>query len=158
MRATFQQICSVFTAVLVLTMTVPSSQAADDHVVPLKEIEKQVRLSAERRTTNMADIERVLSYPAAKQELAKYNVTPGQVHQAMATLSDAELNRLADRARASENDVQGGLIVGILALIGLIVVIIIVVALVADATPRLPRDCGVECRTSIPQVAAVHGC
>jgi hypothetical protein len=46
-------------------------------------------------------------------------------------LSDDELARLADRARASEKDVQGGLIVGILALIGLIVVIIIVVAIVA---------------------------
>ena len=41
--------------------------------------------------------------------------------------------RLADRARASEKDVEGGLIVGILALIGLVVVIIIVASLVAQA-------------------------
>jgi hypothetical protein len=53
------------------------------------------------------------------------------MRQAVATLNDSELARLSDRARASEKDVQGGLIVGILALIGLIVVIIIGVAVFA---------------------------
>jgi hypothetical protein len=57
---------------------------------------------------------------------------------AVATLSDAELARLSDRARSSEKDVEGGLIVGILALIGLIVVIIIVVSLVAKADLPAP--------------------
>ena len=52
---------------------------------------------------------------------------------AVATLNDEELARLADRARASEKDVEAGIIVGILALIGLIVVIIIVVSVVAEA-------------------------
>ena len=52
---------------------------------------------------------------------------------AVATLSDDELARLSDRTRASEKDVEGGLIVGILALIGLIVVIIVVVSIVAEA-------------------------
>ena len=110
----------------------------------------------------MADIERVLSYPAAAQELAKYNVRPEQVHQAVATLTDTELARLADRARTSEADVEGGLIVGILALIGLIVVIIVVVALVAEARPPAsdasPRHGGVEDLASIAQVASVYGC
>ncbi len=73
----------------------------------------------------------MLAYPAAAQALEKSNVNQDQMRRAVATLSDDELARLADRARASEKDVQGGLIVGILALIGLIVVIIIVVALVA---------------------------
>ncbi len=107
------------------------AQAADEHIVPLSELHQQARATADQRTRNLADIERVLSYPAAAQALAKANVNHDQMKTAVSTLSDDELARLADRARASEHDVQGGLIVGILALIGLIVVIIIVVAVVA---------------------------
>jgi hypothetical protein len=109
----------------------PVPVRADDHVLPLKELHEKARSASEGRSKNIEDIERVLSYPAAAQALAKSNVNGDQMRRAVATLSDDELARLADRARASEKDVQGGFIVGILALIGLIVVIIIVVAVVA---------------------------
>lgn len=104
---------------------------AQEHVVPLNELQNKAAESGEARSRNMQDIERILAYPAAADALAKANVKPDQVHKAVATLDNAELARLADRARASEKDVQGGLIVGILALIGLIVVIIVVVTVVA---------------------------
>jgi hypothetical protein len=109
----------------------PVPMLADDHVLPLTELHEKARSASENRTKNVEDIERVLSYPAAAQALAKSNVNQNQMRRAVATLSDDELARLADKARASEKDVQGGFIVGILALIGLVVVIIIVVALVA---------------------------
>jgi hypothetical protein len=102
-----------------------------EHVLPLNELRQNAQTATEQREKNINDIERVLSYPAATEALAKSNVNQDQMKRAVATLDDQELARLADRARASEKDVQGGLIVGILALIGLIVVIIIVVALVA---------------------------
>ncbi|MDQ2776879.1 MAG: PA2779 family protein [Acidobacteriota bacterium] len=108
----------------------PKTATADEHVMPLSELHQQAQAASQERTKNVADIERVLSYPAAAEALQKAAVNQAQVQKAVATLDDAELARLADRARASEKDVQGGLIVGILALIGLIVVIIIVVALV----------------------------
>jgi hypothetical protein len=104
---------------------------ADDHVLPLTELRDQARSASEDRAKNIEDIERILSYPAAAQALEKSNVNGEQMRRAVATLSDEELARLANKARTSEKDVQGGLIVGILALIGLIVVIIIVVSLVA---------------------------
>jgi hypothetical protein len=104
---------------------------ADDHVLPLTELHEKARSAGENRSKNIGDIERVLSYPAAAEALAKSNVNGDQMRRAVATLSDDELARLADRARTSEKDVQGGFIVGILALIGLIVVVIVVVALVA---------------------------
>jgi hypothetical protein len=107
------------------------ASAADEHVVPLTELHDKARSASESRTRNIEDIQRVLSYPAAAVALEKNNVNQDQMRRAVPTLSDAELARLADRARASEKDVQGGLIVGILALIGLIVVIIIVVTVVA---------------------------
>jgi hypothetical protein len=110
---------------------IPVPMWADDHVVPLTELHQRARSASENRAKNITDIERVLSYPAAAEALERSNVNRDQMRRAVATLSDDELTRLADRARASEKDVQGGFIVGILALIGLIVVSIIVVALVA---------------------------
>ena len=109
----------------------PVPMWADDHVLPLTELHDKARSASEDRAKNIEDIERVLSYQAAAQALEKSNVNGEQMRRAVATLSDEELARLANKARTSEKDVQGGLIVGILALIGLIVVIIIVVSLVA---------------------------
>lgn len=112
------------------SMALPIAAASDEHVVPLAELHQNVRSAAEQRARNISDIDRVLSYPAAREALGKSGVSPDQMRAAVATLNDQELTRLADRARASEKDVQGGLIVGILALIGLIVVIIIVISVV----------------------------
>lgn len=113
-----------------MAFALPRQVRAQDHVVTLDEVHQKVRSASEQRATNIADIERVLSYPAAAEALKKSGVNEEQMHRAVATLSNAELARLADQARASEKDVQGGLIVGILALIGLVVVVIIVVTLV----------------------------
>jgi hypothetical protein len=118
----------------------PQQAMAQEHVVPLAELQGKLRSAAEERAKNIADIQRVLSYPAATQALQKSNVNQEQMRMAVATLSDVELARLADQARTSEQDVQGGLIVGILALIGLIVVIIIVVAIFADSRPLPSAD------------------
>lgn len=123
---------AISTAALSLALsTAMLAQSADHHVLPLNQLQQQAQTAAEQRQKNIADIERVLSYPAAQQALAKSDVNSDQMKQAVATLDDQELARLATQARASENDVKGGLIVGILALIGLIVVIIIVVAVFA---------------------------
>ena len=166
MATTFRQLCSVVTAMTVLLVCTHSAVAADDHIVPLTDLQQQLRTAAQQRAADRADLTRVLALPAAKAEFAKYNVTPAQVQTAVATLSDSELARLASRARSAEKDVEGGLIVGLLALIGLIVVIIIVVSLVAEAAPpaspseqiSASTDHGsVERWTAVPQVAPVHG-
>jgi hypothetical protein len=107
------------------------AETAGQHVLPLSELQHNAQSAAEQRQKNIQDIERVLSYPAAADALAKSNVNQDQMKRAVATLDDQELARLAAQARTSENDVKGGLIVGILALIGLIVVIIIVVSVFA---------------------------
>lgn len=120
-----------FASAALALMLSAGSVYAEEHVVPLSQLHQQAQTAAEQRQKNMQDIERVLSYPAAQEALAKDNVNQQQVKQAVATLDDQELARLANQARASENDVKGGLIVGILALIGLIVVIIILVAVFA---------------------------
>src|SRR5690242_5628616 len=77
--------------------------AADQHVLPLDELHQQAQSAAEQRARNIADIERVLSYPAAAEALTKSNVSEQQMKRAVATLDDQELARMAERARASEN-------------------------------------------------------
>lgn len=109
----------------------PTMASAQDHVVPLAEVERAVSSKAEARAKSLEDIDRVMSLPAATKELQRAKVTQSQVHAAVSTLSDKELARLAQQARDAEQEVQGGFIFGILALIGLIVVIVVVLAIVA---------------------------
>ena len=107
----------------------PTTASAQDHVVPLAEVERAVHSKAEARTKSIEDIDRVLSLPAATKELQRVKVTQSQVHAAVSSLSDEELARLAERARDAEQEVQGGLIVGILDIIGAIVVIVIILGI-----------------------------
>jgi len=141
MKGRLQIMLSTTMAFVVFTVNSLPQAYAQEHIVPLKELQKRIQTDAARRATNVADIQRVLSYPAAAAALKKSNVNPDQMRAAVATLSDEELSRLADRARASEKDVEAGIIVGILALIGLIVVIIVVVTVVAaaDSQPQFER-------------------
>lgn len=104
----------------------PTMASAQDHVVPLAEVERAMRTKSEARAKSIADIDRVMSLPPAVKELQRVNVTQTQVHAAVSTLNDEELARLAQRARGAEQEVQGGIVVGLLALIGLIVVVVIV--------------------------------
>ncbi len=109
---------------------VPTTASAQDHVVALAELEGTFRSKAEARARNIEDIDRVMALPAATKELQRLNVTQRQIHAAASTLNDEELMRLAQNARGAEQEVQGGFIVGILALIGLIVVIVIILSIV----------------------------
>ena len=104
--------------------------AAEAHVLTLSELQQDLNHLQETRAKNLEDIERVLSLPAAQDALAKAHLNTTRVTAAIAELNDAELTRLADRARAAEQDVEGGIIIGLLALIGLIVVIVVVLTVV----------------------------
>jgi hypothetical protein len=156
MKSLWRQCLSIWVSYTVWLLTFSGTPVfANGHVVPLKELHQKLQSTAEARAKNVADVERVLSYPASAEALKKYNVNGDQMRAAVATLSDAELEHFAARARASEKDVQGGLIVGLLALIGLVVVIIVVVHAVSEL--RLPANSGVENATPVPQVAPVNG-
>lgn len=129
-----QQLLAVITALTVFTYTAApqSLQAADTHVIDLSELQHDWKSSQQARAANLADIERVLSLPAAQEALAKSHLTTARVTTAIAELDDAELAELAERARDAEQDVEGGIIVGLLALIGLVVVVLIVLSVVND--------------------------
>jgi hypothetical protein len=138
MRGLMQPLSATMTLVSFTVFSIPQASAYE-HIVPLKELQRQISKAANDRARNLEDIQRVLSYPAAEAALKKSSVSLEQMRAAVATLSDEELARLSDRARASEKDVEGGLIVGLLALIGLIVVIIVVASVVAEAELPAPE-------------------
>lgn len=125
-----KQIAVLGVMLIFTTFVNPRAGAAREHVVPLREIQRQVEARSEAVARDRADIERVLALPAARDTLRKSNIASEQVHTAVAMLSPEELSRFAAQARLVEKDVEGGIIVGILALIGLVVVILIVLAVV----------------------------
>lgn len=132
MRLSLTKSTAVITAYAsFLMLTVPPQTRAQGHIVPMAELQGKLNSQAQSRNQNLADIGRVLSLPAAQEAMQKAKINAEQARNAIAQLNDAEVSRLADRARAAEADVQGGVIVGLLALIGLIVVILIVVAVVS---------------------------
>ncbi len=104
---------------------------ADDHVVPLAELQRQVAAVSATRSQDIADIQRVLALPLAQAELHRASLDPERVKSAVYQLSSEELARLAARARTAEQDIQAGFpLEGIFAIIGIIVVLIIVFAVV----------------------------
>ncbi|PYT18746.1 MAG: hypothetical protein DMG59_03035 [Acidobacteria bacterium] len=131
MKRQMQRDWALVTVFTVLFMFLnPGVILAQEHVLPLPDLQRDLRSAAQTRAQNLSDIDRVLSLPAAQQALQKANINQDQVRKAVSTLNDEELSRFADRSRAAEQDVQGGFIVGLLALIGLIVVILVVVAVI----------------------------
>lgn len=112
-------------------------QLVREHVVPLGVVQQQLEAGSAAAARDRADLERVLSLPEARELLQKSNIRFEQVRTAVAMLSPEELARLAARARLAEQDVQGGILVGVLALIGLVVVILVVIAIVNDEKPSV---------------------
>ena len=115
-------------AVFSYTSMPQAVMAAEPHVVQLAELQQRAQASQTARTQNLKDLDRVLSLPQAQEALGKAKVNPNHVRAAIASLSDQEVDKLAQKARTAEKEVEGGIIVGLLALIGLVVVILIVVA------------------------------
>jgi hypothetical protein len=129
MKLSLQRPVAVLTALAVLALTAPMA-AAEDHIVPLKALHARLYQEAQRRAENLAAVDKILALPAAGEALHKAGFDAAQAHAAVSLLNDQELSKLALQARQVDHEVQGGLIVGLLAIIGLIVVIIIVVSLV----------------------------
>jgi CHASE3 domain sensor protein len=130
MNGAKMRLIAVLTLLSFLVVSAPPQALAQGQIVPLNELHNKLGAKADARAENLNTIDRVLSLPAAQEAMAKAKVDPGQARTAIAQLDDNELSRLADQARAAEADLQGGLLIGILALIGLIVVIIVIIAIV----------------------------
>lgn len=130
MKAQLQRPAAVLTAWAVTVFCMPGNLSAHDRILPSTQLHQELQRTSQARQGNLEVIQRVLSTPTGQDLLKQAKIDPGQVQKAVSQLNDAELAKLAQQARSAEDDLAGGLIVGLLALIGLIVVIIVVVSLV----------------------------
>jgi len=130
LKAHIQRPAAVLTAWAVALFCMPGNLAAQERILPSSELHRELQRTSQARQSNLDSIQRVLSTPTGQDLMKQAKLDPGQVQKAVSQLNDAELAKLAHQARSAEDDLAGGLIVGLLALIGLIVVIIVVLSLV----------------------------
>src|SRR5690348_1817696 len=125
-----QSIAAIIAVVMLSFYAAPvRAGQGNEHVVPLSDLRGQVRAATAERAKNLADIEHVLANPAAQAELNRVNVGREQLTSAISQLDDHELARLAQRARAADQDIRAGGKGQILFLAGLAVVILLIVTL-----------------------------
>jgi hypothetical protein len=98
----------VLTAALSLALA-PGLMAADaDHVVPLPELHQRAVEAAQARQKNLETMDRFLAGEGVAETLRAARIDPQRVRNAVQLLSDADLARLAERARQAQSDFAAG--------------------------------------------------
>jgi hypothetical protein len=96
--------------VWVLSVVVPvmTTYAAENHVVPLTELHRQMVSASEARQTRLAGVRKFFSQEPVQKALSTVKMDSEQVKQAVALLSDDELARLAARTDKAQADLAAG--------------------------------------------------
>jgi Flp pilus assembly protein TadB len=107
---------------------------ASDHLASPEAVQGRLSGTSSARAADLSRVEGALSSPQAARAAASFGVDVRQVRSAVATLSDAELRDLAERAAALDRDPRAGLShdVDQLLVIFLIVAIVILVIKAID--------------------------
>ena len=121
----------VTACVLVTVFAVPPSLMAEAHVVSPAELQQQAAAASRSRQHNLDTLMTFLSSPAAQKQLQSAGVNHQQVKSAMASLSDQELAKLANRAEKAQADFAAGNLTDHDLLIILIAVVALVLIIVA---------------------------
>lgn len=118
---------------LVLTMALifPMSLLADsNHVVSQSDMQNQAIAASHARQQNIQKIQKFFSTDAAQQAMKSAHVDAQQVQNAVPSLSDQELNHLAQRADTAQSQFAAGHLGTrdiALVVLGIVVVILIIV-------------------------------
>lgn len=119
---------------LIVVFLAPQAAFASQQVVSPAELHRHLVRSEAARRQNLERVEKVFASPAAQPALAATGMDAKSFRQAAATLSDAELERLAQRAVQLERDFAAGQLTQqqityiLIALITAVVILILVVA------------------------------
>jgi hypothetical protein len=119
---------------LAAALVAPQAALATQQVVTPAELHQRLVQAGQARQQNLERVERVFASPAAQPALAATGMDAKSFRQAAATLSDAELERLAQRAAQAERDFAAGQLTSqqityiLIALVTAVVILIIVVA------------------------------
>jgi hypothetical protein len=130
--ASWRFACSFMAAVLITAFAVSQPIAAQSaqHLVSPSDLQKAVVDASQTRQQNLAALNNFLSTDQAKQALQTARVTPQQVKNAVAGLSDEELAQLASRAQKAQSDFAAGTI-GDRDLIFVVLAVVVLILLIA---------------------------
>jgi hypothetical protein len=120
--------------VLVATFALPQNVVAEaaTHVVSPSELQQAAVKASTARQQNLDQVQQFFSAEKAQSALKYAHMNPEQVKNAVSTLDDAELARLASRAHKAQADFAAGtlsdrdLIIIIVAIAALILIIVAV--------------------------------
>ena len=135
MRFDLRHSARYLTACLLVTIfAVPPSLVAQasSHIVSPSDLQKAALSATQVRQQNLASVRQFLSSDRASKALQSAHIDATQVKNALSSLSDAELARLASRAQSSQADFAAGrlgdrdLLIIILAIAALVLIIVAV--------------------------------
>jgi hypothetical protein len=133
MRFASWQFARTFTAaVLITAFTVPRTLPAQtaQHVVSPSDLQQAAVDASQTRQQNLDTLNSFLSTDQARQALQSAHVSPQQVKNGVAGLSDEELAQLASRAQKALADFAAGTI-GDRDLILIVLAIVVLILLIA---------------------------
>lgn len=122
---------ALIACLLAMTFAVPPSTFAETHLISPSDLQKQVLGASQLRQQNIAKVKDLFSSKTAEHALQAAHINPEQVKNAVATLSDAELARLAARADHAQRDFAAGALSNrdiLLVIVGVAALILIIVA------------------------------
>jgi hypothetical protein len=104
---------------------------ADQHVVPLGELNSAAAGPAETRRANEAEIRQLFATVDGQKALKTANVDYAKIDRAVSSMSDEDVARISNRARELNRDFAGGSLSDhdllLILIVALIVIILIVV-------------------------------
>ena len=122
----------LFVMLLSMLLTIPQNGFAQNHVVPLSDLQKDAAAASATRDKEVRQLESFFSSPQVQREMKSAHVSYRQVDDAVQQLSDDDLARLSARSETAQKDFAAGrisdrdLIIIILAILALILIIVAV--------------------------------
>jgi hypothetical protein len=95
-------------AVLAFAFQSPLAAATPNHVVSPAELQQATASVARTRQQNITKVEKFFSSEQAEKSLKSAHLDPVQIKNAVPSLSDQELARLASRADKAQKDFAAG--------------------------------------------------
>ena len=105
--------CAAVAVAILLVMNLSFSETAmgafsEGHLVQLSEIHLQLEEARQARSENLEEIRRLLNQELVREQLGRL-VDLEKVEVALATLDDDTLKELADRSKATNDQIEAGL-------------------------------------------------
>lgn len=132
MRSHMRQFVRALTTCILITIfALPPSLLAQTHVVSPADLQKELLSARDARERNLETVRQFLTSPKAEKALKSARVDPERVKNAVSTLGDEELSKLASRANQAQANFAAGDLSDrdlILIILGIAALILIIVA------------------------------